>query len=480
MDPKTPKAIIIMEDGNIFKVLCSENIDIAIIDYDTESGEKEDYIPIPQPDGNMTEAYVYQGEYLELNPSRVTEIMGAIKSYVPPVRLIPVIACSSYGSITFDSKTGNIISTNLDNSPECPQVARFDVEEFKCHYGEYPKNETDILDLGYWQNDGGYEPPCHDWRREVAILRTGEGPEGLSSLGQQNAVPKVLINVIADNYANAELIIPNVNLHLLEAQRRAFLKYTSHIGSFQGERDGLENFLNTICDAYYDKSNGANTFSEIENPLSFEGSLQTKIGTIDEAKSFIRMLHRTGNMFHLEDDPHGVDFAKPLPDNQLDDLEIRVNEIYGLDWKEGGYGCPLGYYLQEVDPNFFDAFDTGYEPIPASELLSSIEAVPPVEPNPHVPDLSEVSEIAVIMGYSIAETMVQANADRNIGTVETIAIIAEWAIEFEKKFAPVCEWSEEVYDNPSKWGLPEGVCDWEDAICEFARQKFNAYCLIQH
>ena len=47
-----------------------------------------------------------------------------------------------------------------------------------------------------------------------------------------------------------------MNLHLFEKQRRAFLEYTAGIDSFQDERDGLENFLNAIGDAFYDQTNG--------------------------------------------------------------------------------------------------------------------------------------------------------------------------------------------------------------------------------
>ena len=47
-----------------------------------------------------------------------------------------------------------------------------------------------------------------------------------------------------------QILVPMVDLPLLEKQRKAFLEYTAHIDSYKDERAGLENFLNTICDAY--------------------------------------------------------------------------------------------------------------------------------------------------------------------------------------------------------------------------------------
>jgi len=79
-----------------------------------------------------------------------------------------ITACSSHGSIEFDSETGIVFSQHLDNCEDCPDnIGRFDVEEYKKFYGvtELPA-EIDILDLGYWLEDESYEEPAHDWRIE--------------------------------------------------------------------------------------------------------------------------------------------------------------------------------------------------------------------------------------------------------------------------------------------------------------------------
>jgi len=67
---------------------------------------------------------------------------------------------------------------------------------------------------------------------------------------------KTFISAQKEDYTSVTITIPNVNLHLFEKQRRAFLEYTAGIDSFQDERDGLENFLNAIGDAFYDQTNG--------------------------------------------------------------------------------------------------------------------------------------------------------------------------------------------------------------------------------
>jgi len=169
-----------------------------------------------------------------------------------------ITARSSHGTIVFGSETGLVLTgeSNLCGCEDCPQVERFDIEEYRKFYGveELPGYmDIDILDLGYWGMDGIYEEPCHGWREEVALLRDGK-TDG-SEINVKIPDP-VRISAPKEDYTSAVVHIPNVNLHLLEKQRRAFLEYTAGIDSFQEERDGLENFLNAICDAFYDQTYG--------------------------------------------------------------------------------------------------------------------------------------------------------------------------------------------------------------------------------
>jgi len=84
-----------------------------------------------------------------------------------------ITAHSSHGSITFGSETGLTLESNLCGCDDCPQVERFNIEEYCTHYGKGVPQDVDILDLGYWGKDGEYVEPAHDWRKDVAKLRAG-------------------------------------------------------------------------------------------------------------------------------------------------------------------------------------------------------------------------------------------------------------------------------------------------------------------
>jgi hypothetical protein len=86
---------------------------------------------------------------------------------------------SSHGTLHVDNDTGYI---TLDKyTPEAPEglehIRRFDLEEFRLFWG-YTKETTptsiDILDLGYW-HDEGYEEADMDWRKDFAqAIKNGE------------------------------------------------------------------------------------------------------------------------------------------------------------------------------------------------------------------------------------------------------------------------------------------------------------------
>ena len=85
-----------------------------------------------------------------------------------------ITAFSSHGSIEFDSESGLVISQDLDNCEDCPNVGTFDVEEYKQNYQvDHLPSNLDILDLGYWMEDESYEPAAQDWREDVNKLRSG-------------------------------------------------------------------------------------------------------------------------------------------------------------------------------------------------------------------------------------------------------------------------------------------------------------------
>jgi len=208
--------------------------------------------------------------------------------------------------------------------------------------GDVPVTEDGLIDQHFYIFDKGIDrEQIWSWFEETFNISLGK-----EIFGKRKEHPQgVVIHFPYFTASRAAVILSNIDLPLLEKQRKAFLGYTAGIDSFRDEIDGLENFLNAICDTFYHQTNQA-----VED-TSIDEWLEKPITTIDEAKAFIRMLHDNGYMFHLEDDPHDVEFegCDPVTSEQCDLLEKRVNEIYTFDWIP--YQCPLGYFLQEVDPN---------------------------------------------------------------------------------------------------------------------------------
>jgi hypothetical protein len=72
-------------------------------------------------------------------------------------------AVSSEGVLRFDSVTGQCDSSDFDADSPGGTPVRIDITELIFTYGELD-DSYDILDLGYWTEDGRYEPPVQDWR----------------------------------------------------------------------------------------------------------------------------------------------------------------------------------------------------------------------------------------------------------------------------------------------------------------------------
>lgn len=77
---------------------------------------------------------------------------------------------SSHGEFSADATTGKVIKKEIYEGSETEPVNfidKFDIEEYKKHYNTTtPPEYIDILDLGYWLENGAYEEPAHDWRKE--------------------------------------------------------------------------------------------------------------------------------------------------------------------------------------------------------------------------------------------------------------------------------------------------------------------------
>jgi len=82
---------------------------------------------------------------------------------------------SSHGGFKVDWN-GNVINLELFMPEEAKEtedlkhIVRFDLDEWRRYHESLkddPWDSIDILDLGYWLDDGSYEEPEWDWRREM-------------------------------------------------------------------------------------------------------------------------------------------------------------------------------------------------------------------------------------------------------------------------------------------------------------------------
>lgn len=83
---------------------------------------------------------------------------------------------SSWGTVITDDN-GNVIEKKLINNQEEPcylsNASKFDIAEFDTWYEFYFKKpspkpaEFDVLSLGFWNEDGSYNEPDHDWRVRI-------------------------------------------------------------------------------------------------------------------------------------------------------------------------------------------------------------------------------------------------------------------------------------------------------------------------
>ena len=72
----------------------------------------------------------------------------------------------SHGDLTVASTSGRVLAYEPVGVGEYRNITFFNVAEWRQTYpGEVP-DHIDILDIGYWTEEGGYASPVADWRVE--------------------------------------------------------------------------------------------------------------------------------------------------------------------------------------------------------------------------------------------------------------------------------------------------------------------------
>jgi hypothetical protein len=104
---------------------------------------------------------------------------------------------SSHGELTIDAE-GYVIQRRLDNEDadggkHLESIARFDLSEWRSHWGQPMPAAFDIFDLGYWYTDSAtdeaaFAPPDAKWRSEIAEILRQRRADPRASLAHRRAV----------------------------------------------------------------------------------------------------------------------------------------------------------------------------------------------------------------------------------------------------------------------------------------------------
>lgn len=84
--------------------------------------------------------------------------------------LIPMNFVSSNGTLIVNRDGSINQESEFDNESWLSEIAKVDVEELERYYkmqGLEVGLHGDVLDFGYWDNDGNYNEPERSWREDV-------------------------------------------------------------------------------------------------------------------------------------------------------------------------------------------------------------------------------------------------------------------------------------------------------------------------
>lgn len=72
----------------------------------------------------------------------------------------------SHGDLTVSVTSGRVVAYEPIGDGEYSHIAFFNIAEWRQAYpGEIPE-QIDILDIGYWTEEGEYAPAVEDWRKD--------------------------------------------------------------------------------------------------------------------------------------------------------------------------------------------------------------------------------------------------------------------------------------------------------------------------
>jgi hypothetical protein len=72
----------------------------------------------------------------------------------------------SHGELTVASASGRVLAYEPIGDGEYRNITFFNIAEWRQVYSGEVLRQVDILDIGYWTEEGEYTPPVADWRAE--------------------------------------------------------------------------------------------------------------------------------------------------------------------------------------------------------------------------------------------------------------------------------------------------------------------------
>lgn len=82
-----------------------------------------------------------------------------------------MIVVGNYGALVADAETGLVLSYTPDPyyEPDYQDIVILDVAEFRHTYPDQDltAQHFDILDVGFWDDEGRYAEPEMDWRQKM-------------------------------------------------------------------------------------------------------------------------------------------------------------------------------------------------------------------------------------------------------------------------------------------------------------------------
>lgn len=178
VDPSTGKVV--------FKNLSDDagSTDRKIVKFDLEEWKKYYNKELPEEVYSLDlGCWLEDGRYLQANTNH-REPQKAPPKYDQYNKKDCVVIGSSHGHFYADLETGKLVRRNIccDKKPdeycsvEYTLIKKFDLEEWKRFYRVEVSPHIDILDLGYWLDNGDYIPAEDDHRKEV-LEYTNQGGE---------------------------------------------------------------------------------------------------------------------------------------------------------------------------------------------------------------------------------------------------------------------------------------------------------------